>query len=118
METETVKIKGRLSQKDVSRMEDEASILISICNKRGTQIPGKVFYQAGYQKPMIIILDGEFKEKMRVYFNSFGRYILCENNEKSISGAIDEAFREIKTGKRYQLDKRLSEEYCAEKILR
>ena len=117
VETETVKIKGRLSQKDVSRMEDEASILISICNKRGTQIPGKVFYQAGYQKQMIIILDGEFKEKMRAYFDSFDRYILCENNEESISKAIDKAFKEIKTGKRYRLDKRLTEKYGAEKIL-
>jgi hypothetical protein len=117
VETETVKIKGRLSQRDVSRMEDEASVLISICNKNGTQIPGKVFYQAGYQKPMIIILDGEFKEKMRAYFDSFDRYILCENNEESISKAIDKAFKEIKTGKRYRLDKRLTEKYGAEKIL-
>jgi hypothetical protein len=60
-------------------------------NKKGTQIPGKIYHYAATNKPVLIILDGEFEQQMEQYFNSFERYSCCQNQVAS----IDEACRKI-----------------------
>ena len=62
------------------------------------------------------MLDGEFKDELRTYFASFKRFILCDNNEKSIRVAIAEA--ETQVGRpHYELVDQLKPEYMAKKIL-
>ena len=65
-------------------------MLITVCNLRGTQIPGKVYYAAASQKHMLVILDGDEKDKLKAYVDSFGRYITCENNLESIQKALSD----------------------------
>lgn len=115
---ENIEILGKVQLDAAIRMEQEASILVCVCNLRGTQIPGKIFYQAGYKKPIIIVVDGEYKEKMREYFSSFNRYIICNNSEEDIRDAIKTAYKEIETNREYVLDERFRETYCADKILK
>lgn len=54
---------------------------------------------------------------MRVYFKSFNRYVLCENNINSIHNAIEVAKKNI--GRNYisNLDRRLTDIFCAEKLI-
>lgn len=101
----------------VSKMEEETDIIACLCNSRGTQIPGKIYYVSGYAKPIMVILDGEFEEELKAFLGSFGRYILCANNEAAIKEALAEAVRQLKSGQDYLMDQRLSPEYLARKVL-
>lgn len=116
--TEFVKVMDNIPASEIEKKEDEVSVLICLCNKEGTQIPGKIYYDAIYKKPIILILDGKDTIEFRKYFSTFNRYILCDNTIESISKAVDfikenyqECVDEIK------LDEKFSDIYCAKKIL-
>jgi hypothetical protein len=83
-------VNDRVSYDKVKSMEAKCNVLICICNKKGTQIPGKIYHYAATNKPILIILDGEHQDLMRDYFESFKRYIICENNIESILNALGE----------------------------
>lgn len=114
--TENVHIKGMLPYKETVNLEMESDILVCICNSGGTQIPGKIYYSASYMKPIIIILDGEYKEELRKYFSEFNRYILCENEEKSILNAINIAREQLKN-KDFSLAEAITPKFVAKKVL-
>lgn len=115
-EVNNIKIEKFIPYNKVVEMERETDILICLCNNRGTQIPGKIYYCSGYNKPIIVILDGEYTKDLKLYLNKFRRFILCENNKESISKAIDRAIRDIDINK-YVLVKELTPKYMAMKIL-
>lgn len=114
--TDNIRVLGELPYNEATKLESESDILICLCNKRGTQIPGKIYYCSAYQKPIVAILDGEFKTELRVFLESFKRYILCDNNEKAIQDAIDRAKNELRI-KKYERSEKLRPKYMAEKII-
>jgi hypothetical protein len=86
---ENIIIYPRISQDEVSRLEEEADVLLCILNKHGTQIPGKLYHYAATNKPILVLLDGEHKGEMADYIKAFDRYIICDNNEIEIDKAIN-----------------------------
>ncbi|MCF6138819.1 hypothetical protein [Pseudalkalibacillus berkeleyi] len=114
--TKNISVDGMVSYKEVVEMEENSDILVCICNRNGTQIPGKIYYCTSYQKPIIVILDSEFKDELREYFKKFNRFILCENEEKSIKDAIVKARNQLKTVD-YGISELLTPEYMVKKIL-
>lgn len=114
--TKNVKILDMLPFNEVSELEKESDIIICLCNNRGTQIPGKVYYTANYNKPIIIILDGELQDEMYEYFSKFNRYILCKNNKKSIIEAVTNTI-ESYNSLTYAAPSNLSPEAVAQYIL-
>lgn len=116
MGSDNVRILDPVPYEESVKLERESDILVCICNLRGTQIPGKIYYYTAYDKPIIVALDGDFKDELRIYLSSFNRFILCDNNEKSIRAAITEAKAHL--GKvHYELVDQLEPEYMARKIL-
>ena len=87
-EHKNIVILPRQSKKTIEKYEEKSSLLVCICNKNGTQIPGKIYHYAATNKPILIILDGDYKQTMKKYFESFKRYYICENNVDSIKIAI------------------------------
>ncbi len=73
---------------DISKHESNSDLIVVILNLRGGQIPGKLYHLAATNKPILVILDGDYKDVIKEYLEGFGRFIMCENNEQSISGAI------------------------------
>ena len=86
--TDHITVLPRIPQTQCHQLEAEADVSITVCNLRGTQIPGKVYYAAATQKHMLVILDGDEKDKLRAYIESFNRYIVCDNNVESIKEAL------------------------------
>lgn len=115
-DTNNVHVYGQLSHNETIKMERESDILVSICNIRGTQIPGKIYYLASYMKPLVIILDGEYREELRSYFSKLDRFILCENKEDSINDAIKIAVQQI-SNTNYAIPEQLTPEFTARKLL-
>jgi hypothetical protein len=83
---QNVIIKNQTS--NISEYESDIDLNIVILNKKGTQIPGKLYHLAGTNKPILVILDGIEINKMKVFLNSLNRYELCENNINDIANAI------------------------------
>ena len=98
--TDKVKVLPRIPQNECHQLEMNSDVSVTVCNLRGTQIPGKVYYAAASQKHMLVILDGDEKDKLRTYVESFGRYIVCENTIESIQKALCE-LKENKNSAKY-----------------
>lgn len=77
-----------LSRRNIDDLQSKTDILICLLNNHGTQIPGKLYYNAGTNLPIVVILDGEYKEDIKKYLDTFDRFIICENNVDSINNAI------------------------------
>lgn len=88
-QTKNIKILPRVSQEKVEKLESDVDVLVCILNKKGTQIPGKIYHYAATNRPILVVLDGNNKEEMRKYLKKFNRFILCENNKDSISRALN-----------------------------
>lgn len=114
--TDNISVQGRVPYNIIVQMEEESDILVCICNSRGTQIPGKIYYCTSYKKPIVVILDGEYIKELRSYLEQFKRFILCENQEQSIKDAINRAKEQLNKID-YQISERLTPEYMAKIIL-
>lgn len=86
--TKNITILPRVSTNTVKELESKASILISIGNLCGTQIPGKLYYSASSQKNILVTIDGDNKDAMFDYLNSFGRFDICDNKCEDIMHAL------------------------------
>lgn len=89
-ETDLIHIYPRLTLEKLKPIEDSANILIFLCNKKGGQIPGKIYQYSATYKTILFILDGINEEKrvIREYFEKYKRYVFCDNDVNSIRQAI------------------------------
>ncbi|MDY0257243.1 hypothetical protein [Gudongella oleilytica] len=84
-----INIYPRVTQEKLYEMESKSDVLVCVLNKKGTQIPGKIYHYAATNKPILVLLDGENKERISEYLDTFGRYIICNNTESDIELAIN-----------------------------
>ncbi len=84
----------RIIPRGVIENEEKTDLYVCVLNSSGTQIPGKVYHCAATNRPILIVLDGEYKAELRKYFEGFDRYYLCENNTDDISRSIKDIIRE------------------------
>lgn len=88
--TDSITIYPRLSLDKLKPIEDKTNVLIFLCNRKGGQIPGKIYQYSATYKTILFILDGTDEEKkvLHNYFNKFNRYVFCENSVEDITRAI------------------------------
>lgn len=91
-----INIYQRLKKEEIEKKEEKVDILVCILNTKGTQIPGKLYYSASTNKPILVILDGDEQEKMENYLTSFNRFEICKNKENDIKKAINKICNENK----------------------
>ena len=88
--TGNITVLPRVPHSQAVQIEEQADVSVSVCNIRGTQIPGKLYYSAAMQKHLMVLIDGDDPEKIKTYLERFNRYELAENNVESIKTAIKE----------------------------
>lgn len=90
-ETESIQIFPRMSLEALRPYEEATDVLVFLCNRGGGQIPGKVYQYAATDKTVLFILDGTEEEKkiLREFFESYHRFVFCENNVEDIAAAIE-----------------------------
>ena len=110
-ETENIIVNSR---GDITEYEAKTDVLVCILNKKGTQIPGKIYHYAATNKPILVLIDGDNKKEMRDYLSSFNRYIICDNNEEDIINTIRKL---MKSSKKYTPVKAFSPKTIAKNIL-
>ncbi len=94
--TEHITIHPRLPLNKLKPIEDSTNVLIFLCNRKGGQIPGKIYQYSATTKTVLFIMDGTPWEQqvLRDFFGPLNRYVFCENTVDSIRQAI----RRIESG--------------------
>lgn len=94
--TEHIHIHPRLPLDRLKPIEDSTNVLIFLCNRKGGQIPGKIYQYAATNKTILFIMDGtpEEQEVLREFFGKFNRFVFCQNTKEDIVRAI----RQIESG--------------------
>ena len=89
-QTDKITIYPRLQLNELKPIEDKTNVLVFLCNRKGGQIPGKIYQYSATYKTSLFILDGTDEEKkvLKSYFEQFNRYIFCENTVEDIECAI------------------------------
>ena len=89
--TEHVKVheQVRMPVAYIEEREKETDVLVCICNRCGTQIPGKAYHYAMTNKYVLIVLDGEYAEKIKEHFSEYNRYLFCKNKVDSIVATLN-----------------------------
>ena len=95
-DTEHIHIHPRLSLNELKPIEDSTNVLIFLCNRKGGQIPGKIYQYSATNKTILFIMDGTLEEQkvLREFFGQFNRYVFCQNTVEDITRAI----RQIESG--------------------
>ena len=90
--TDSITIYPRLPLDKLKPIDDKTNVLIFLCNRKGGQIPGKIYQYSATYKTILFILDGTDEEKkvLREYFEKFNRYVFCENTVEDITRAIND----------------------------
>ena len=88
--TEQIHIHPRLPLDKLKPIEDSTNVLIFLCNRKGGQIPGKIYQYSATNKTILFIMDGteEEQEVLREFFGKFNRYVFCQNTKQDIIRAI------------------------------
>ena len=86
--TRDINVKGRLPIQELVDITDKTHVFVCICNLYGTQIPGKVYHYVNSGKPILVILDGDRKNELKNYFESFNRFYICDNTQDSIVSCL------------------------------
>lgn len=94
--TAQVHIHPRLPLNELKPIEDRTNVLVFLCNRKGGQIPGKIYQYSATSKTILFIMDGTEEEQnvLKEYFGEFNRYVFCQNKTTDIARAI----RRIESG--------------------
>lgn len=111
--TTNIDILDNQTKSELNRLEDETDVFICVLNKKGTQIPGKLYHYAGTSKPIIVVIDGDNKEEVKRYIESFNRFIICENTVDEILAVLSN----IRINQKYEAVKSLERKNIAKMII-
>lgn len=94
--TAQIHIHPRLPLNELKPIEDRTNVLVFLCNRKGGQIPGKIYQYSATKKTILFIMDGTEEEQLvlKEYFGQFNRYVFCQNTAADIARAI----RRIESG--------------------
>lgn len=79
----------RIPQQQANLIENESDVIACVCNRSGTQIPGKIMYKTSTNKHILVAVEQDRYVDMVNYLKSFNRFIICQNTIESIRSAIE-----------------------------
>lgn len=83
-----IKVLPRIPQDQALAIENDSDVIFCVCNKFGTQIPGKILYKSSSDKHILVAVEKESHDEMCKYLESYDRFVVCDNTPESISGAL------------------------------
>lgn len=83
-----INILPRIPQEQALEIEKNADVIFCACNKCGTQIPGKILYKTSSDKHILVAVDGDCRDEMIKYFESFNRFVICDNAPDAIAAEL------------------------------
>ena len=90
---ENILILPRVSKEELDSYMKQVDVIICLMNKKGNQIPGKVYHDASSTKDILLIKDGEYGDSIQKFFDKYNHYTFVDNNMDSISTVFEEYLR-------------------------
>ncbi len=87
-ERDNITIAKRVPVAQLSKLEEDADVLICLLNKQGTQIPGKAFHYAATNRPILMLYE-QSSGQIVDFFKKTGRYVLVPNKKDAIEKTLD-----------------------------
>ena len=81
---DNIKFVDRITPVELEEYISEVDVLVCLMNKKGTQIPGKIYNYAGTNKEILVIKDGEYGDSIETFFAKYNRYTFARNEEEAI----------------------------------
>ena len=85
---ENITVYPRVEKTKVNEIEQYSDVIVCVCNRNGTQIPGKIYHASATNRTVLILLDGENKNEIRNFFEGYNRFVFVENKQESIVAAL------------------------------
>ncbi len=88
IENSNLTVYPRVEKKKVDEIEENSDVIVCVCNRNGTQIPGKIYHASATNRTVLILLDGEHKEEIKQYFDGYKRFVFAENRKEDVISMI------------------------------
>ncbi len=88
-ETKNIKVISRVSADQLKQYCEMCNVFVDLTNNRGSQIPAKIFRDAGSNREVLLVCDGEAGQHVNQCFSQYNRFTICSNTEKDIREKID-----------------------------
>lgn len=88
--SDNITVYPRVEKKKVDEIEQNSDVIVCVCNKNGTQIPGKIYHASATNRCVLILLDGEKKQAIKKYFENYNRFVFAENKTEDIVKILKE----------------------------
>lgn len=86
--TKNISIIQRVSHEKLKNYMQKVSVIVCLMNKKGNQIPGKVYHDAASTKDILFIKDGEYGDRIQSFFEKYNHYTFVDNKKDEINKAI------------------------------
>lgn len=86
--TENITVLNRVSPDEIDKYMQQINVIVCLMNRKGNQIPGKVYHDASSTKDILFIKDGEYGDRIQGFFQKYDHYTFADNNVDSIDNAI------------------------------
>lgn len=83
-----IQVIQRVSQEELSKYMEKIDVIVCLMNRKGNQIPGKVYHDASSNKDILFIKDGEYGDDIERFFMKYNHYTFVNNKVEDISNAI------------------------------
>ena len=83
-----IRVLPRIPQDQALEIENDSDVIFCVCNKFGTQIPGKILYKASSDKHILVAVEQNLHDEMSRYFESYNRFVICDNTPASITEVL------------------------------
>lgn len=80
-----IEVVPRIRPDELNSYFEEADVLVVIMNRKGTQMPGKLYDYMALEKPIIVLHEGFIPPEFEVFS---GRLIIIKNDFKSITAFL------------------------------
>lgn len=85
---ENITVYPRVEKTKVDEIEQNSDVIVCVCNRAGTQIPGKIYHASATNRIVLILLDGENKNEIKKYFDGYNRFLFAENSKEDITSIL------------------------------
>ena len=86
---ENICVVDRVSPVELQNYYDKCNVFVVLTNKYGSQIPAKIFRDAGSNREVLVVYEKGDGEVIKDYFSSFNRFSFVENSEQAISAVLE-----------------------------
>lgn len=87
-ETDNIRLIDRTTPDHIDELMKQMDVIVCLMNSSGGQIPGKIYNYACTNKEILMVIDGDQGEAIRMFLERYERFTFVKNNADSITNQL------------------------------